>query len=334
MPLLMQSLKRGIIMKICNGKEMRQIDETTINKIGIPGIVLMENAVLRVVNEVKNDLMNINKPKVVIFCGQGNNGGDGLGVARHLYNHNIDVNIIFIGNPLSIKNDAKTNYDITSQLQIPRIVLNEESIIDDDIVNLIEKSDLIIDAIFGTGLSKEVSGIFNDLIDLINFYGKYIISIDIPTGIDSETGAILGNAVKANKTITLALPKSGLYLYPGTEYIGELVIADIGIPKAVIDAAGLKMNQLIDDEVRSFIPPRFSRSNKGTYGRVQIIAGSKGMTGAAALACGGAYKIGAGLVSLGVPESINNILEEKLTEVITIPLSEEDGKLCEKALKE
>ncbi|NLK98096.1 NAD(P)H-hydrate dehydratase [Defluviitalea saccharophila] len=315
-------------MKVCNGKEMRQIDEAAIQKIGIPGIVLMENAVLSVVKEIKKDLQNISKPNVVIFCGQGNNGGDGLGVARHLHNSGMDVTVIFIGDPLLLKEDSRTNFNIVDKLQIPKIILNNESFIDDHIVNLIEKSDLIVDAIFGTGLSKPVSGIFNDLVNLINFYGEYILSIDIPSGIDSETGAILGNAVKAHKTVTLALPKSGLYLYPGTEYIGELVIADIGIPKEVIDFAQLKMNVLREEEVSSFIPPRFPRSNKGTYGRVQVIAGSKGMTGAAALTCKGAFKIGAGLVSLGVPKSINDVLEEKLTEVITIPIREEDGKLC------
>jgi len=315
-------------MKVCSGKEMKQIDETAIHKIGIPGIVLMENAVLAVVNEIKKDLQNIPKANVVIFCGQGNNGGDGLGVARHLHNCGMDVTIIFIGDPLLLKDDARTNYNIAEKLQIPKIILNKDALIDDQIATLIEKSDLIVDAIFGTGLSKPVSGIFNDLIDLINFYGKYILAIDIPSGIDSETGAIMGNAVKAHKTVTLALPKIGLYVYPGTEYVGELVIADIGIPKEVIDHAQLKMNVLREEEVNSFIPPRFPRSNKGTYGRVQVMAGSKGMTGAAALTCQGAFRSGAGLVSLGVPESITDILQEKLTEVITVAVHDEDGKFC------
>ncbi|NLM13535.1 MAG: NAD(P)H-hydrate dehydratase [Epulopiscium sp.] len=321
-------------MKVCNGKEMRQIDEAAIHKLGIPGIVLMENATLAVVHEIKKDLQNIRKPSVAIFCGQGNNGGDGLGVARHLYNCGMDVTVIFIGDPLLLKEDAKTNFNIVDTLQIPKIILNKDSIIDDNIVNLIKKSDLIVDAIFGTGLSKPISGIFNDLINLINLYGEYILSIDIPSGLDSETGAILGNAIKAHKTVTLALPKSGLYLYPGTEYVGELIIADIGIPKEIIDCAQLKMNILMDEEVGSFIPSRFPRSNKGTYGRVQVLAGSKGMTGAAALTCTGAFKIGAGLVSLGIPRSINDILQTKLTEVITIPIREKDGKLCRESFED
>ncbi|WP_058486265.1 bifunctional ADP-dependent NAD(P)H-hydrate dehydratase/NAD(P)H-hydrate epimerase [Defluviitalea phaphyphila] len=321
-------------MKVCDGKEMREIDNISINKMGIPGIVLMENAVLSIVKEIKDYLKNINNPKVAIVCGQGNNGGDGLGVARHLHNYGIDVDIVFIGNPDLLKNDAKINFKITENLSINKRILNLNSIIDDDIINIIRKSDLIVDAIFGTGLTRKIEGILSELIDLINFYGKYIISIDIPSGIDSRTGEILGNAIKANKTVTLALPKSGLYLYPGTEFVGELVIADIGIPKEVINSMKLKMNILTEKEVEEIIPKRFKRSNKSTYGKVLVLAGAKGMTGAATLTCKGAFRIGAGLVSLGVPRSINDILEEKLTEVITIPLEEEKGKLCEKSFED
>ncbi|NLK20651.1 MAG: NAD(P)H-hydrate dehydratase [Epulopiscium sp.] len=318
-------------MKVCSGKEMEVIDDITINKIGIPGIVLMENASICILNEIKKDLRGITNPKVSIICGQGNNGGDGLGAARHLFNRDIDVTIIFIGDYLLLKGDARMNFDIARTLQIPMEILKEGVFIDDEIANLIQKSDIIVDAIFGTGLSKKIKGVFSDLIDLINFYGKHIISVDIPSGVDSKTGAILGNAVKANKTITLALPKSGLYLYPGTECVGELVIGDIGIPKIVIDEIELKMNVLKNEEIKSLIPKRPPRSNKGTYGRVQVIAGSKGMTGAAALSCKGAFRIGAGVVNLAVPESINYVLEEKLTEAITTPLPEDSGKICEKS---
>lgn len=315
-------------MKICSGDEMRLIDEATINEAGIPGIILMENAVFAIVNEIKKNLHNNVNPRITIFCGQGNNGGDGFGVARHLNNLNANVMVVFIGEYTSLKNDTKTNFDIIHSLQIPIKIISRDSTIDDEMAYLIQRSDIVVDAIFGTGLSRKVEGLFNDLIDLINFYGKYIISVDIPSGIDSKTGAVLGNAVKADKTVTLALPKNGLYLYPGTDYVGELIVADIGIPRQIIDDANLKMNILNDDEVKSLIPIRFPRSNKGTYGKVQVVAGSKGMTGAAVLVCMGAYRVGTGMVNLGVPESINNILEEKMTEVITIPLPENEGKLC------
>jgi hydroxyethylthiazole kinase-like uncharacterized protein yjeF len=315
-------------MKICSGEEMRLIDEATINKVGIPGIILMENAVFAVVNEIRKDIKPTVNTRVTVFCGQGNNGGDGFGIARHLSNMALNVTVVFIGNYNNLRNDAKINYEMLQNLRIPIKTINPDSAIDDEIAYLIQRSDIVVDAIFGTGLSKKIEGLFKDLIDLINFYGKYIISVDIPSGIDSKTGAILGNAVKADKTVTLALPKSGLYLYPGTDYVGELIIADIGIPRRIIEEADLKMNVLTDEEVKSLIPIRFTRSNKGTYGRVQVIAGSKGMTGAAALTCLGAYKVGTGVVSLGVPASINNILEGKLTEVITIPLPDDEGRLC------
>jgi len=318
-------------MKICSGEEMRMIDEATINKVGIPGIILMENAVIAVVNEIIKDIRPTVNTRVTVFCGQGNNGGDGFGIARHLSHMDLNVTVVFIGDYNCLRSDAKTNFDILQNLRIPIKTISSASVVDDEIAYLIQRSDIVVDAIFGTGLSKKIEGLYKDLIDLINFYGKYIISVDIPSGIDSRTGAVLGNAVKADKTVTLALPKAGLYLYPGTDYVGKLVIADIGIPRRIIEEAELKMNVLTDEEVKSLIPIRFTRSNKGSYGKVQVIAGSKGMTGAAALTCLSAYKVGAGIVSLGVPASINNILEEKLTEVITVPLPDNEGKLCKES---
>ncbi len=324
-------LQRGNKVKVADGQQMNKMDELAQTIMKIPGIILMENAAGAVVREIEKEFEDTKIYQTLIFIGTGNNGGDGLAVGRHLFNRGSKVQIILLGDKRKISGDAKTNMDIIEAMGVPFIEIEPDSLIDDAIACLVAGSDVIVDGIFGTGFTGIVPEYISEIMNLINYYGKKIIAIDLPSGVDAKTGEIRGNAIKAHKTVTFAVPKCGLILYPGTEYTGKMVIADIGIPREVVEECKLHVNTLEKREAASWLPQRPLRSNKGTYGTVQVVAGSTGMTGAASLACTAAYKSGTGLVRLAVPKSVNNVLEVKLTEVITLQLPEKDGKVCEKS---
>lgn len=312
-------------MKIVDGEIMKLIDKSAIEDFKIPGIVLMENAALAVVKEIKKQIQNIKEPKIVIAVGKGNNGGDGLAIARHLYLSNIDVNIVFVGNTADIKGDAYTNLNIVKALKIPIIEFQNIN----QIENVIDKSDIVVDALLGTGLIGSTKGAIKEIIDLINLKSKYTISVDIPSGVNAQTGYVEQNAIKANKTITFALIKQGLLLYPGTEFVGELILADIGIPKQIINKIDIKSN--IIDSID--LPPRNSRTNKGTYGKLMVIGGSKEMTGAPILTCKAAYKTGVGLVNLAAIKDVINIAQCNMLENVNTILPAENGKVCLKSFE-
>lgn len=306
-------------MKVVLNDEMRLIDRTSIEKYGIPGVVLMENAGISVVNEIV-DNFNFDS-KFTIVCGRGNNGGDGFVVARHLHDKGYGVNVFILGDKEVIKGDALINYKIITNLGISIKEIKNE----DDLVKLKESiisHSIVIDGLFGTGLSKEVQGIPEKVINIINKYSKYTISIDIPSGIGGNDGKVFGTPIKANKTITFCLPKCGNLVYPGAEYNGKLVIRDIGIPNEVIKNVELKHNLIDIEIVRKGLPSRKKDTHKGTYGKANVIAGSAGMTGAAILTCKSALRTGTGLLRLYVGESINHIVKTGVPEAITVPLQE------------
>jgi hydroxyethylthiazole kinase-like uncharacterized protein yjeF len=191
--------------------------------------------------------------------------------------------------------------------------------------NWLAMADLVVDGIFGTGLKGEITGVGAEIIKLINSYSKPVISIDIPSGINGETGDVCGVCIKASKTVTFGLPKIGLILFPGCEYAGELIVADIGIPPEVLGGMGIKIHIIEKKTVASMIPARERQTNKGDYGKVLIISGSRGMTGAGCLAARAAHRAGAGLVYLAVPGSLLPVYGASLTETIVIPV-EDQGK--------
>ncbi|NSW90378.1 MAG: NAD(P)H-hydrate dehydratase [Firmicutes bacterium] len=320
-------------MQVVTPSQMGEIDARTINEYGIPGIVLMENAALKVLDEIEKMLGSVSYKRILVFAGKGNNGGDAFAVARHLFNKGAAVNVYIIANRNSIKGDAAINLAILDKIGLEPVEIKE---FDDTkerndskaeqikhLENQLASADLIIDGIFGTGLKGEVTGIAAEIINMINSSGKTVISIDIPSGIDGTTGEVCGTCIKAHKTVTFGLPKIGLILYPGCEYTGELVVADISIPPKVIDSMDIKTNIIDERMVSLWIPKRAKQTNKGDYGRVLIISGSKGMTGAGCLAARAAHRAGAGLVYLAVPESLSTIYGASLTETITIPLKDE-----------
>ncbi len=192
----------------------------------------------------------------------------------------------------------------------------------EEIQKAIQNSGLIIDAILGTGLQGKVTGLKAKIIDLINIANKEVVAIDVPSGLDADTGKIKGPCIKAAHTITLALPKIGLLIFPGASYAGKVTVEDIGIPSYLFKNNKIKTNMITKEIVKSLLPFRATYSHKGSFGKVLILAGSIGMTGAAYLASEAAMRSGAGIVVLGIPRSLNSIMEVKLTEVMTLPLAE------------
>jgi hydroxyethylthiazole kinase-like uncharacterized protein yjeF len=321
------------VMKVVTPRQMNQIDSLAINSIGIPGIVLMENAALRVVEEVNNYLGTVSCKKVFIFAGKGNNGGDAFAVARHLFNRGAKVYTYAVANKKDIAGDALVNLDILEKSgaevwELTNLLQLEE------LKWELSTADLVIDGIFGTGLRGKIVGMQAEVIKAINLSDKPVISIDIPSGINGETGQVLGCCVKALKTITFALPKVGLIVHPGCEFVGELIIADIGIPQKVIESLNIKTNIIDRGLVSRLMPARQCESNKGDYGRVLIVTGSTGMTGAGCLSASAALRSGAGLVYLAVPSSLSYIYSISFKESITIPLEDDGaGFLCRKSIK-
>jgi len=308
-------------MKLLSSDQMRKIEQTAIEEIGIPSLILMENAAFRVTERCLKYLKKIDKPKVLIVCGQGNNGGDGLAVARHLCLKNIDVNVIYSGDINLAKGDAKTNLEIVKNLNIPIITTNN-----------FENYDLVIDALLGTGLTRNIEGNIKQLIEEINRHAKYIISVDIPSGVHSDTGRIMGCAIKANETVTLGFPKTGLYLFPGAEYTGDIHIEYISIPYSLIEKIKPRTEILTENEARNLLPVRKKRSNKGNYGKVFVFAGSNEMPGAAALACSGAYAVGCGIVRAYVMQNVAKVINKWQREVITKVVTEKNGMYCKESI--
>ncbi|HEX9859693.1 MAG TPA: NAD(P)H-hydrate dehydratase [Nitrospirota bacterium] len=315
-------------MKLATASEMRELDRQAMEEYGIPGVVLMENAGRAVAGEMLHAWGSVTGKKYPVFCGKGNNGGDGLVIARHLHNRGAIVTIWLFSDEM--KGDAGINLEIARNMGLDiRTIssgLNDET-------GAVRHADCVIDAIFGTGLASDVDKPFSNVIEMINANARRVLAVDIPSGVDSDRGHIMGAAVNADMTVTLGLPKRGLYLYPGAQMAGDVRVADISIPGKAVDAAPIKAGLLTAGEVRHLLPGRKPESHKGTYGHLFILAGSVGKTGAAVLAARAALRSGAGLVTVGVPESLNDVFEEKLTEVMTVPLPETSERtLAPKAL--
>lgn len=308
-------------MKVVTPGQMNMIDSISIQKIGIPGIVLMENAALQVLKEIIKDLGDVRNKTIAVFAGKGNNGGDGFALARHLFNRGTNVKVFAVPGKKEIKGDAKLNLDIVERIGVSVVEVNEKTKLDEVRMELLSV-DMIVDGIFGTGLKGPVEGLVKDIIDMINSSGRKVIAIDIPSGIRGETGTILGTCVKADKTVTFGLPKVGMLLHPGCENIGEMVVADIGIPAKVIDEMSIKTNVIDAGDVSNLIPERASAGNKGEYGKILLVTGSTGMTGAGRLAGEAALRTGAGLVYLGVPASLVPVYESGIIESVTVPLDD------------
>ena len=307
-------------MKLVSCADMQKEDREATDIFGIPSVILMENAAISAVAAAEKNF-SLQNNKIVVVCGGGNNGGDGLAIARHLHLKNYDVTVFKMFKDGKLTDNAEINYNAVKKLGIKEITCCDFS-----------DYDLIFDCLLGIGIKGEVKEDFSDVIDKINESGKPVISIDVPSGIDADSGKILGNAVKASLTVSMGYGKQGLYTGSGYEYSGKVEIGYISLPKNEASSCFLTDDELVKKWTPDFDP----LANKGTNGSVLIAAGSVGMTGAAALCASGALRSGAGLVRLAVPKNLNNIMEVKLTEAMTVPLECEnyfDEKAAEEFLK-
>lgn len=308
-------------MKVATAQQMREIDRAAMDR-GVAGIVLMENAGCAVVEAVLDLLADApGDPTIVIVAGKGNNGGDGLVVARHLHNRGYDVQVCLLCRGDELSGDAATNYSAARSYGVP--IAEQCSL--RELGEALAAADLVVDAILGTGISGEVRGMAAEAIRAINDCSAPVVAVDIASGVDADTGAICGLAVRADVTVTFGLPKVGNVIYPGAAYCGELRIADISLPTDCLTDPAIRTNLILEDVAAASLPPRREDMHKGDAGRVLIIAGSRGYTGAAALAASGALRAGAGLVYLAVPESCNAVLEAKCTEAISLPMPDNDA---------
>ena len=306
-------------MRLVTTDEMRAIDSRAIDGLGIPGLTLMESAGMGTVQFIESELGDPAGARIVIICGKGNNGGDGFVIARGLRDRGAEVGVYLLGKPGELAGDARTNYERLEPGSVSELL--DEGGLPDFRGEMVE-AELIIDAVFGTGFEGAPRGLHKDVIAAINASGRPVLAVDVPSGLNASTGVREGECVIASWTCTMALPKRGFYLHPGREAAGIVHVIDIGIPEDVITAIQPMRSVLTEEEASHLLPKRDPGGHKGTFGRIAVIAGSVGYTGAAALTSLAALRSGAGLVTLGIPGSLNDILEAKLTEVITRPLME------------
>ncbi|UCD35310.1 MAG: NAD(P)H-hydrate dehydratase [Nitrospiraceae bacterium] len=317
------------MLKVATAQEMQQIDSRTIEKYGIDGTVLMERAGLSVVARI-NELLTSRaelrgQGKVMVLAGGGNNGGDGLVIARLLHNQGTDVEVYLSVPPRSLRGDARINYRAARKFGVRISPISS-------FMRGHRSCSILVDALLGTGLSREVSFPLSGTIRKINRVSCPVVSVDIPSGISSDTGQEMGFAVKADLTVTFGLPKRGHLLHPGAAHAGRLVIEEIGFPRTLLESDRIRVNLVQKGDISSLIPPRPVYSHKGTYGHVLIVAGSRGKTGAALMAARACLRSGAGLVTIGIPETLVNAFQSRVTEEMILPLPDRgDGTLSAEA---
>jgi len=305
-------------MKLVNAEQMRDIDSRAIDHEKIPSLDLMENAGRGIFAYIRENILHrFDQPKIALVCGRGNNGGDGFVVGRYLIENDHTVDFYLTGSNEKLSDDCRQNYDRIRKANHDIIQITDESAIPD-----FSQYDIIIDAVFGTGFSGAPRGITEPIIEKISDAERFVVAVDAPSGLDVSTGQAEGVAVIADVTTTLALPKPGHFVSPGRELSGTVAVIPIGIPDHVVDHFDIKSNLITGELVSFLLPTPKPDGHKGDYGKVFILAASPGLTGAAAMAGLAAARSGSGLVTVGVPASLNPILETKLTEVMTAPLPE------------
>ena len=319
-------------MKIVTSVQMKDIDRRAIRNLGIPGIVLMENAGIRAAQFIIETIAAIHEKEILILCGPGNNGGDGFVIARHLFNRGLLPDVVLIGNSKKVKGDALTNLRVARGMGMQITEIRSEKAWDRYKQNL-ALFHVVIDALLGTGIEGAPKGIYKKVIIDINHCGAEIISIDIPSGLSGNSCKVEGEAIRADSTITFCCPKIPLIFPPAEEYVGMLEIADISIPEEAVKKENVWLNLIEPEFVRNIIPYRKRDAHKGDFGHILAVSGSIGKSGAAALLARSALKTGAGLVTVATATSAQKLLAPQSSEMMTEPLPEtENGSISKKAL--
>ncbi len=308
-------------MKLVTAGEMRELDRRTIKDVGVPSLVLMENAGRSTYQILRREFPELQGP-VAVLAGRGNNGGDGFVVARYLANDGFPVTVFLLAARDQVQGDALVNLKILEEMQVDvEEVLGEEQL--SSVGHRLSRAELVVDALLGTGLNSPVRGLLAQVIARVNQVRSPVLAVDIPSGLSADTGEPLGEAVEAEVTVTYGFPKIGQIVPPGRDFVGRLWQVNISIPSALAQEIATELAE--SKEMRRLLPPRTFTSHKGTFGHLVVLAGSEGKTGAAVLAAEAGLRIGAGLVTAAVPASLNDILEVKLTEAMTLPLPEAEG---------
>jgi hydroxyethylthiazole kinase-like uncharacterized protein yjeF len=312
-------------MKILTAAQMQRIDRLTTERCGVPSLTLMENAGHGVLDFLIQRFAPLSQQRITILCGRGNNGGDGFVVARLLRDKGLSPHLVLLANPASLRGDAAVNYDRLGTLGASEVV--EDVAAWHRARPAIADSTLVIDAILGTGLSKPLEGFLLEVVRDLNtgFPEAQIVAVDLPTGISSDTGELIGECVKAMASVTFTAPKLGHVFPPACEYVGQWTTKPIGTPPGLLEGdPELYLNLTCQADLAWLTRPRKLTAHKGNFGHVLVLAGSIGKTGAAALAAQAALRVGAGLVTVATPKSALPIIAGLAMELMTEPLPETD----------
>ncbi len=318
-------------MKLLSAAQMQELDRQTIEDVGIPGVVLMENAGRGMAEHIIERFVSLKPGPVLVLAGKGNNGGDGYVIARHLIESGWQVVSLVLAARDAIQGDAAVNLNVLEACGGRVLFATDVAALEQALAQQTETS-LVVDALFGTGLTKPVAGLYAEAISWINRSPSAVAAVDIPSGIDASTGQILGQCVSADLTVTFAFPKTGQVSYPGAGFVGELVVVDIGIPSKVASQVGDESLFVTRQEARSMLPVRPQDGHKGTFGHLLVAAGSVGKSGAAVMTSEAALRGGCGLTTLACPATVQPVVAARLTEVMSAPLADVDGEVCLQAL--
>ncbi len=307
-------------MKVLTAAQMRELEERTFSEYGFSSLVMMENAAQGFCDKLEQETGKVAGKKVHIFCGCGNNGGDGFAIARLLSVRGA-YPTVFIGFDAGrLKKDARINYEAAEKFGIP---MSEFTAAAGD-------CDIIVDALFGTGFHGEIEGTEAEMVRLINSSSAFVASVDMPSGANATDGSSAKNCVCADLTVTFGAAKLGQFLYPAKRYAGKLVVSEISIPRKLWEGFDSR-HETLDRDIFRLLPPREENTHKGSYGKVLVFAGSKGMCGAGVMSAGAVMKSGAGMATLAVPKGIADVAAAKLTEVMTMALPTEGEVVAKSA---
>jgi ADP-dependent NAD(P)H-hydrate dehydratase / NAD(P)H-hydrate epimerase len=304
-------------MKIVTAAQMKSIDGRAIANFGIPGAVLMENAASAILVEMERFFDGLAGLKIGVICGKGNNGGDGLALARRLRNRGVAVRVVLLAPFAALAGDAQLNLGILRKVDVE--VLPDAT--PASLADILAWSDILVDAVLGVGITSALTGDYLQAVRMINASGRPVVAVDIPTGVNADTGEVMGEAVMADLTITMALPKRGIVLHPGATHAGVVRVVDISIPIEAVEQENVDLSLLDSGFAWGLLGRRKPDAHKGDFGHLMIIAGSPGKAGAAVMAARGALRVGPGLVTVAAPKGIVPIIQQ-VAEAMCIPADE------------
>jgi NAD(P)H-hydrate epimerase len=306
------------MLPVLDNDAMREADRCTIEDLGVPSLVLMENAAVGVVDAIRESFPDARR--ILVLCGPGNNGGDGFAAARHLHNGELDVQLCLLGDPERLSDDAAANRRLASAFGVP------VAIVDGDDLSLVESllddwpAELVVDAVLGTGTDRPLGGRLATLAELVNAAGLPVVAVDVPTGLNGSSAAIPGPCIEADLTVTFAALKTCHVLPPACTVCGEVAIVDIGIPPAALET-GCTLRLTEAEDIALMLPQRSIDAHKGSFGHLLVVAGATGRGGAVAMAASSAVVVGSGLVTMAVPEPVVPVVDGACLEAMTHPVA-------------